>query len=77
MTDYYNERVYDLKDNDLSGFETAFHMAREWDYNSDARIALGLFYQQVMPTYEDRVFAHQPDNTDRQKRIEEILQEKM
>jgi 2-oxoglutarate ferredoxin oxidoreductase subunit beta len=77
MTDYYNERVYDLKDNDISGFETAFHMAREWDYNTDARIALGLFYQQVMPTYEDRVFAHPPDNMDRQKRIEEILQEKM
>jgi 2-oxoglutarate ferredoxin oxidoreductase subunit beta len=77
MTDYYNERVYDLKDNELSGFETAFHMAREWDYNNDARIALGLFYQQVMPTYEDRIFAHPPDNTDRQKRIDEILQEKM
>ncbi len=77
MTDYYHEHVYDLKDHDISGFETAFRKAREWDYNSDARIALGLFYQQVMPTYEDRVFAHPPDNIDSQKRIEEILQEKM
>jgi len=77
MTDYYNEHVYNLKDHDTSGFETALIKAREWDYNGDDRIALGLFYQQVMPTYEDRVFAHPPDNTDRQKRIEEILQEKM
>ena len=77
MTDYYNERLYDLEDHDTSGFEMAFRKAREWDYNSDARIALGLFYQQVMPTYEDRVFAHQPDNTDRRKRIDEILKEKM
>ena len=77
MTDYYHDHVYDLQDHDMSGFETAFRKAREWDYNSDARIALGLFFQQVMPTYEDRVFAHPPGNTDRQKRIEEILQEKM
>lgn len=77
MTGYYDERVYELKDHDVSGFEPACKKAREWDYNADARIALGLFYQQGMPTYEDRVFAHPPDNTDRRKRIEEILQEKM
>lgn len=77
MTDYYNEHVYDLVDHDTSGFDAAFRKAREWDYNNDARIALGLFYQTVMPTYEDRIFAQPPDNTDRQKRIGEILQEKM
>ena len=77
MTDYYHEHVDDLKDHDISSFEAAFWKAREWDYNADARIALGLFYRQVMPTFEDRIFTHPPDNTDRQKRIEEILQEKM
>ena len=77
MTDYYNEHVYDLENHDISSFEDAFTKAREWDYNADARIALGLFYQHVMPTYEDRVFAHPPDNTDRLKGIEEILQKKM
>jgi len=77
MTGYYNDRIYDLKDHDVSGFGPAFRKAREWNYNSDARIALGLFYQQVMPTYEDRIFARPPDNTDRRKRIDEILQEKM
>ena len=77
MTAYYDERVYNLEHHDTSGFEEAFRKAREWDYNGDARIALGLFYQRVMPTYEDRIFAHPPDNTDREKRINEILQEKM
>ena len=77
MTSYYNEHVYDLVDHDTSSFEAAFRKAREWDYNADARIPLGLFYRKEMPTYEDRVFAHQPDNTDRQKGIEKILQEKM
>ncbi|MCU0630390.1 MAG: thiamine pyrophosphate-dependent enzyme [Methanoregulaceae archaeon] len=77
MTGYYNDRIYDLEDHDVSGFEHAFRKAREWDYNNDARIALGLFYQQEMPTYEDRIFARPPDNTDRRKRIDEILKEKM
>jgi len=76
MTSYYNERVYDLEDHDKSRFEAAFMKAREWDYNTDAGIALGLFYQQAMPTYEDRVFAHPPDNSDRLERIGQILQEK-
>jgi 2-oxoglutarate/2-oxoacid ferredoxin oxidoreductase subunit beta len=77
MTDYYNKRVYDLEDHDVSGFEPAFRKAREWDYNNDAPIALGLFYQQAMPTYEDRIFASPKNSIDRMTRIEEILQEKM
>jgi 2-oxoglutarate/2-oxoacid ferredoxin oxidoreductase subunit beta len=77
MTGYYNEHVYDLEGHDVSSFEAAFRKAREWDYNADARIPLGLFFRKEMPTYEDRVFAHPPDNTDRQKGIEKILQEKM
>jgi len=76
MTSYYNERIYDLEDHDKSRFEAAFMKAREWDYNTDAGISLGLFYQQAMPTYEDRVFAQPPDNTDRLERIRQILQEK-
>jgi len=77
MTAYYNERVYDLADHDESSFDAAFSRAREWDYNLDAKIALGVFYRKEMPTYGDRVFARRTDNTDRQKGIEKILQEKM
>lgn len=77
LTGYYNERVYELEGHDTSGFEAAFRKAREWDYNSDNPVGLGIFYQQVMPSYEDRFFSNPPGNTDRRKRIEEILNDKM
>jgi len=53
--DYYGTRVYDLAGHDTGDFEAACYVAREWDYNTDARIALGLLYQRKVPTFEERM----------------------
>jgi len=51
--DYYNSRVYELEDHDPSSYEAAMKRAREWDYSSDARIALGTFYNVEKPVFDD------------------------
>ncbi|OPY38699.1 MAG: 2-oxoglutarate synthase subunit KorB [Methanoregula sp. PtaU1.Bin051] len=55
MTDYYNKRTYDLPEYDRSVFDLACSRAREWDYNGDAPIALGVFYQREGPTLDKKV----------------------
>ncbi|MFA6142915.1 MAG: thiamine pyrophosphate-dependent enzyme [Candidatus Omnitrophota bacterium] len=45
MYEYYDKRVYELKDHDASDYNKALAKMREWDYNSDAPIALGVFYK--------------------------------
>lgn len=45
MYEYYDKRVYELKDHDVSDFNKASAKIREWDYNSDSPIALGVFYK--------------------------------
>ncbi|WML67834.1 MAG: 2-oxoacid:ferredoxin oxidoreductase subunit beta [Methanoregula sp. SKADARSKE-2] len=53
-TDYYTPRVYDLPETETGDFESACVKGREWDYNSDAKIALGVFYQETLPTLGER-----------------------
>jgi hypothetical protein len=45
MYEYYNSKVYELKDHDPSDYNKALTKIREWDYNNDARIALGVLYK--------------------------------
>ena len=59
VADYYTPRVYELSDHDRTSFESACLKAREWDYNSDSRIALGTFFQRSLPSFNDRI--HVPD----------------
>jgi 2-oxoglutarate ferredoxin oxidoreductase subunit beta len=49
--DYYTERVYRLEDHDAGDYLAAQTMAREWDYNSDGPIALGIFYRADKPVF--------------------------
>ena len=53
--DYYTPRVYDLADHDPAQFMNACTRAREWDYNGDAKIPLGVFYRALFPTFDDRM----------------------
>jgi len=57
--DYYNERVYEFadKDHDISNKEAAFAKAREWTYGEGERIPVGIFYQVMKPTYEEKLLA--------------------
>ena len=55
VADYYTPRVYELSDHDRTSFESACLKAREWDYSSDSRIALGTFFQRSIPCFNDKV----------------------
>nr|WP_320161773.1 thiamine pyrophosphate-dependent enzyme [uncultured Methanoregula sp.] len=73
VADYYGSRVYDLASNDTGDFEAACHVAREWDYNTDSRIALGLFYQRQAPTFEEVMVSPPVAATGRQEAIAALL----
>lgn len=53
MYDYYDKRVYELKDHDPYNYDQALNKIREWDYNKDANIPLGIFYKKDAPVFED------------------------
>ncbi len=53
MYEYYDKRVYELKDHDASDYGRAENKIREWDYNKDAPIALGVFYNKDAPVFEE------------------------
>ncbi len=57
MYEYYNKKVYELKDHNVQDYSEALKKIREWDYNSDAPIGLGVFYKKEIPTFENR-FSH-------------------
>ena len=54
LYEYYDKRVYELKDHDPADYNQALSKIREWDYNNDARIGLGVFYKKESPTFEDK-----------------------
>jgi 2-oxoglutarate/2-oxoacid ferredoxin oxidoreductase subunit beta len=75
MYEYYDKRVYELKDHDPKDFDKAMAKIREWDYNSDSPIALGVFYNKDAPTFEDRMGKTGPKILDRTEKIKEVLNE--
>lgn len=73
MYEYYNDRVYELKDHDSGNRDEAFRKIREWDYNTDARIALGTFYKQEAPSFEENFIKYESGPRDRTSKIKEVL----
>jgi 2-oxoglutarate/2-oxoacid ferredoxin oxidoreductase subunit beta len=53
LTGYYDERVYTWDEKSVSDVQTAYGRAREWDYNIDAPIGLGLLYRHERPLFEE------------------------
>ena len=70
---YYTERVYDLLDHDAGDYEAAWRKAREWDYNSDAPIALGLIYKKDAPCFDSNFKKTEGQITDRSEAIKRLL----
>jgi 2-oxoglutarate ferredoxin oxidoreductase subunit beta len=52
-TAYYDARVYDWDESDVQEYNAAYAKAREWDYNTDARIGLGILYRHAASTFEE------------------------
>lgn len=49
MASWYDERVYEADETNSHEFESACQTARQWNYNDDTRIPLGIFYQTHKP----------------------------
>jgi 2-oxoglutarate ferredoxin oxidoreductase subunit beta len=74
MYEYYDKRVYELKDHHSGDYNQALNKIREWDYNSDKPIALGTFYKKELPTFEERFFKDETKFIDKNSKIKEFLQ---
>jgi len=75
MYEYYNKKIYELKGHKYQDYNEALKKIREWDYNSEAPIALGVFYKKEMPTFEERFLKYQTKAIERHQKIKEMLQE--
>jgi len=71
--DYYTERVYELPDHDAGDYETAWRQAGEWDYSSDAPIALGLIYKKDAPSFEANFKNTEGQTPDKSEAIKHFL----
>ncbi len=55
-TQFYNERVYELEEDNLASEKEALEKIKEWNYNTDkSRIPIGVFYEIQKPTYEEQL----------------------
>jgi len=73
VTDYYTPRVYDLSNHNRTDFESACTKAREWDYNGDAKIALGTFFERLLPSFDEKMYKRTISTADRSRAIQEFL----
>ena len=73
VADYYAPRVYEPADHDTSRFDLACALAREWDYNADARIALGLFYRATFPSFNGRMATTKRTIGEREQAARDLL----
>jgi 2-oxoglutarate/2-oxoacid ferredoxin oxidoreductase subunit beta len=49
MTPWYDERVYETNESNAGIFEIACQTAKQWNYNDDAKIPVGIIYQTHKP----------------------------
>jgi 2-oxoglutarate ferredoxin oxidoreductase subunit beta len=73
LTEYYNERVYDLSGHDTSNFEKALEKMREWDYSAEGPIALGQFYQAHAATFDEGFHQDSQKRSERVAAIDRLL----
>jgi len=73
MYEYYDKRVYELKGHNAEDHNEALGKVREWDYNTDAKIALGVFYRKTAPTFEEKFVKTDVETIDRSLKIKKVL----
>jgi 2-oxoglutarate ferredoxin oxidoreductase subunit beta len=73
LYEFYDKRVYELQDHKPEDRQAALANIREWDYNGDGRIPLGVLYKAEAPTFDEE---SKPENKtpDRESKIREYLQ---
>jgi hypothetical protein len=73
LYEYYAKKVYELQDHDPQDFLAALAKIREWDYNSDAAIALGVLYRKEEATFEEKFEPSRVDVQDRERKIKQWM----
>lgn len=72
LYEFYDKRVYELSGHNPMDRQAALSKIREWDYNNDNKIALGVFYKADAPTFDER-FKIEEKPIDRDVKIREYL----
>jgi 2-oxoglutarate ferredoxin oxidoreductase subunit beta len=72
MYEYYDKKAYELKGHNSSDYNSALTKIREWDYNQEAPIALGVFYNKESPVF-DESFLEPKIEVDRDLKIKQFL----
>lgn len=75
MYEYYDKHAYEMKDHDVSSFDKAMDRIREWDYNSEARIPLGVFYKKEAAVFDASFPKEQDGSIDTGAEIGKIFKE--
>lgn len=73
LYDYYDKRVYELKDHDPRDYDKALGRIREWDYNKDSGIPIGIFYKKESPVFESGPGSGGKEGHDRDRMIRKML----
>ncbi|MFA5755068.1 MAG: thiamine pyrophosphate-dependent enzyme [Candidatus Paceibacterota bacterium] len=55
---FLNERCYEVVSEDLESKNKALNLIKEWNYNEEGKIPLGIFYKKEKPNFEDEVSEH-------------------
>ncbi len=74
LTDFYNKRIYRKESNDLENFESACITSREWDYETESGIPVGIFYKKARPCFENSFMQKKPGDKPVQEKIKAFLQ---
>ena len=77
LYEYYAKRVYELENHDPGDFQAAFNATREWDYNSDSRIPLGVFYKKEAPTFDEKMITPPVVLQSRDGKMKQFLSKRM
>ena len=75
MYEQYSKTVYELKDHHGENRAEALSKIREWDYNADSPIALGMFYHQARPVLGEKFLKPETKPMDRENQIKRMLKE--
>lgn len=74
LYDYYNQKVYPLKEHNFSDYNEALKKIREWDYNKEAPVALGVFYKKDSPVFNEKFAVKEVSVSQRKKKVREMLE---
>lgn len=75
LYEYYDKRVYELQDHKPGERQEALTKIREWNYNNDVKIPLGVLYRTEAPTFDEECKV-ESKISDRDSKIREYLQRK-